>query len=161
MPAPPLLNRDTAFWSCKVVTVPHSKCTKLLLEKTVSAVVCITVVCRAWQHELVVSGFCFLQVLAVVAGGRLSLHGSSISTRTTRLAAAAAAGSTDLTVEGNSSTLAGWSVGKQILVTSTTFNPDQVEFRRIIAAQPDAASGQLVLTLDSPLAWGHHGGVFR
>jgi hypothetical protein len=104
---------------------------------------------------------CSLQVLAVVAGGRLSLHGSSIPTRITRLAAPAAAGSANLTVDGSSSSLAGWSVGKQILVTSTTFNPDQVEFRRITAVVPAAEGSQLVLVLDSPLAWTHAGGVYR
>uniref|UniRef100_A0A383WCP6 Fibrocystin-L n=1 Tax=Tetradesmus obliquus TaxID=3088 RepID=A0A383WCP6_TETOB len=100
------------------------------------------------------------KVLAVVAGGRLSLHGSSIPTRITRLAAPAAAGSSSITVDGSSSSLAGWSVGKQILVTSTTFNPDQVEFRRIAAVQPAADSSQLVLVLDSLLAWSHGGGVY-
>jgi hypothetical protein len=99
-------------------------------------------------------------MLAVVAGGRLSLHSSSIPC-ITRLAAPAAAGSTNLTVDGNSSSLAGWSAGKQVLVTSTTFNPDQVEFRRIAAVVPSAATGQLVLVLDTPLAWGHGRGVYR
>jgi hypothetical protein len=103
-----------------------------------------------------------LQVLAVVAGGRLSLRGSSIPTRITRLAAPAAANSTNITVDGSSSSsLAGWSVGKQILVTSTTFNPDQVEFRHIAAVQPAADSSQLVLVLDRPLSWNHGGGVYR
>lgn len=102
-----------------------------------------------------------MQVLAVVAGGRLSLHGSSIPTRITRLAAPAAAGSSSITVDGSSSSLAGWAAGKQILVTSTTFNPDQVEFRRIAAVQPAADSSQLVLVLDRPLDWSHGGGVYR
>jgi hypothetical protein len=97
----------------------------------------------------------------VVAGGRLSLHGSSIPTRITRLAAPAAAGASNITVDGNSSSLAGWSAGKQVLVTSSTFNPDQVEFRRITAVAPAAERGRLVLVLDSPLVWGHGGGVYR
>lgn len=117
---------------------------------------------RQWLQEwLNVFDFCVLQVLAVVGGGRLSLHGSSTPTRITRLAAPAAAGATSLTVEGNSSSLAGWSVGRQILVTSSTFNPDQVEFRRITAAVPASEGGRLVLTLDSALTWGHRGGLFR
>jgi hypothetical protein len=98
----------------------------------------------------------------VVSGGRLSLHGSSIPSRITRLAAPAAAGATNITVDGSSSSsMAGWSIGNQILITSSSFNPDQVEFRRIAAVVPAAEAGRAVLLLDRPLNWSHSGGVYR
>jgi hypothetical protein len=68
------------------------------------------------------------QVLAVINGGTLSLHGARVSRRWTRLAAPAAAGSASLSVSGAA---LGWAVGQTVVVTSTTFNPDQAEIRKI------------------------------
>jgi hypothetical protein len=95
------------------------------------------------------------QVLAAVSGGQLSLHGLLVARRWTRLAVPAAAGSTTITITGNATELAGWDSGKEVLITSSTFNPEQAETRRIVSVSSSAQLGQLQLTLDAPLSWYH------
>lgn len=97
------------------------------------------------------------QVLAAVSGGQIALHGQRVTKRWTRLAAAAAPGNTTISVLGDASTLAGWAAGKEVLITSSTFNPDQAETRRILAVDGTAQPGQLQLTLDAALQWPHGG----
>lgn len=104
------------------------------------------------------------QVLAAVSGGRLSLHGQPVPKRWTRLAVAAYAGSSTMTVMLSPSELAGWIPGREVMITSSTFNPEQVEYRRITAVDAGSGgqdAGTLQLTLDAPLTWDHAGDVFR
>lgn len=101
------------------------------------------------------------QVLAALAGGRLALHGQPVAKRWTRLAVPAASGDSSMTVLGDAVDLAGWGPGREVLVTSSTFNPEQAETRKIIAVAGAASLGQLQLTLDSPLLWNHGGGHYR
>jgi len=101
-----------------------------------------------------------LQVLAALSGGRLALHAQPVAKRWTRLAVPAAAGDSSITVIGDAVALEGWGPGREVLVTSSTFNPEQAETRRIVAVA-GASSGQLQLTLDSPLLWNHGGGQYR
>jgi hypothetical protein len=97
------------------------------------------------------------QVLAAVSGGRLSLHGQRVTKRWTRLAAPAAPGDTTISVQGDAAVLAGWTAGKEVLITSSTFNPEQAETRRILAVDSTTQPGQLQLTLDAALLWTHGG----
>ncbi|KIZ06824.1 hypothetical protein MNEG_1125 [Monoraphidium neglectum] len=97
------------------------------------------------------------KVLAVINGGTLSLHGARVSRRWTRLAAPAAAGSASLSISGAA---LGWAVGQTVVVTSTTFNPDQAETRKITGVTEVPASGTGAenttrLALDAPLSWDH------
>lgn len=98
-----------------------------------------------------------LQVLAAVSGGRLSLYGQRVTKRWTRLAAPAAPGDIAISVQGDAAVLAGWTAGKEVLITSSTFNPEQAETRRILAVDSTTQAGQLQLTLDAPLLWPHGG----
>lgn len=101
------------------------------------------------------------QVLAVLSGGRLALHGQPVTKRWTRLAAPAVAGDNTIIIISGADLAAGWTVGKEVLITSSTFNPDQAETRRILAVNRWSLPDQLQLQLDAPLAWNHTGGEYR
>lgn len=96
-----------------------------------------------------------------MAGGRLALHGLPVPKRWTRLAGAVSAGDSVITVVGGPAELPGWAPGKEVLITSSTFNPEQAETRRIVAVDSTTVSGQLQLTLDAGLSWYHGGAVNR
>jgi hypothetical protein len=99
-----------------------------------------------------------LQTLAAIPGGTISLHGQPLTQRWTRLAATAAAGTRSLTLVDSS--LPGWTVGRRVLVTSSSYNPWQYEIANISAVGTNAG-GQVVLTLASQLLWRHTGEVLR
>ena len=92
------------------------------------------------------------KVLAAFGGGKIDLFGLPVQRRWTKLTATATAASTTLIVDGDP---LGWSVGQQLLVTSSSWNPWQAETHTIAALAPGAAAGTTSLTLDSPLAYDH------
>ena len=98
----------------------------------------------------------------MAAGGRLSLHGRSVTRRWMRLARAAAPGDTSVRISGSpSGELRGIQVGDRVMIASTSYNQYQTEVRRItgVVAQPadsTAGAGNLTaLVLDSPLRHPH------
>jgi hypothetical protein len=99
-----------------------------------------------------------LQTLAAIQGGFISLHGQPLTQRWTRLAATAAAGTRTLTLADTS--LPGWTPGRRVLVTSSSYNPWQYEIANISSVATNAG-GQVVLTLASSLSWRHAGEVLR
>jgi hypothetical protein len=113
--------------------------------------------CLLLTNNLCNNGEC-LQVLAAVSGGRLTLHGLPVPRRWTRLAGPVAAGDSVVTVAGGAPELTGWVSGREVLITSSTFNPEQAERRRILAVDSAAQPGQLQLTLDAALSY-YHGGA--
>jgi cell migration-inducing and hyaluronan-binding protein len=84
----------------------------------------------------------------MLSGGTLNLHGTRTNTWS-KLSATAAAGATSIEVLN----AAGWSVGDEIVLASTDFDPRQAE-RRIIAA----INGSNI-TLDKPLSYMHFGKI--
>lgn len=90
-------------------------------------------------------------MLAAISGGRIDLHGVPVAKRWTRLAAAAAANSSELLLAGAN---LGWRAGQRVLVTSTTFNPQQAEVRLVTVAA-EQVDGTTRLTLDAPLSYNH------
>lgn len=68
------------------------------------------------------------KVLGAMAGGRIELHGRSV-TAWSRLAAPASAGSTTIRVADAT----GWRVGDRIVIASGSSNPDHAEVRTITA----------------------------
>ncbi len=89
------------------------------------------------------------RAIAVMGGGRLELIGATTPVSWTMLAHGFTAnvGATTITLESAT----GWSVGDQIIITSTDFDYAQTEKRTITSI-----SGNVVM-LDAPLAYLHYG----
>lgn len=82
--------------------------------------------------------------LGAMGGGQIELHGENRQGWTS-LAASAAKGSNTVTLAENP-----WRVGDKIVLVSTDFHWDHGEERTILAMNGNT------LTLDAPLAFGHH-----
>ena len=82
-----------------------------------------------------------------VQGGTLDIHGQAPDAPWTRLASTATVGSTQIRLEE----APGWRVGDQIVLASTSLDPDDAEERTVTAV--DGA----VVTLDQPLTRTHWG----
>ena len=87
------------------------------------------------------------RVFGAMAGGKIELIGKIPAATWTMLNATAQAGDTSLTLEA----APGWSVGDEIIVTSTSTDYLQTEKRTITAISGTA------VTLDAPLAHAHNG----
>lgn len=96
-----------------------------------------------------------------MSGGRLALHGLPVTRRWTRLAGPVAAGDSIITVASGATELTGWVPGREVLITSSTFNSEQAERRRILGVDSAAQPGQLQLTLDAVLSHYHGGAEIR
>ena len=90
------------------------------------------------------------KVLAAYSGGKIDLFGLPVQRRWSKLAATASANTVTLVVDGGQ---LGWSVGQQVMVTSSSWNPWQAELRTITSV--DASSSSTILTLDSKLRSDH------
>jgi hypothetical protein len=84
-------------------------------------------------------------------GGNLVMHGQPRSHSWLRLDQTAHAGTSTLRLEAP----VDWTVGQRLVITSTDFDLNQAEQRRIVAVNEDGAE----LTLDRPLDWTHWGEV--
>ncbi|HUG84554.1 MAG TPA: G8 domain-containing protein, partial [Euzebya sp.] len=82
-----------------------------------------------------------------VHGGTLDIHGTQPTRTWTRLAATAVAGSSTMALQASP----GWQPGDQIVIASTSTDPDQAEQRTV------TASSGTTVTLDQPLAHTHWG----
>ena len=87
------------------------------------------------------------KVLAAIKGGNLNLHGRRHTARWTRLASTAETGSQSLQL----SEAVDWPPGSQVVVSSSSFNPDQAE---VVTVAEVAAEGFLLL-LETSLAHTH------
>ncbi|EFJ47178.1 hypothetical protein VOLCADRAFT_92358 [Volvox carteri f. nagariensis] len=88
------------------------------------------------------------KVLAALAGGTINLYGKPARKRWIKLGSAAQIGNNAINVSDPNH---GWSVGDKILITSTSFNWNQSEFRIITGIRNNGSQ----LLLDSPLAHPH------
>lgn len=86
------------------------------------------------------------KLIGVMPNGRLELHGT-VKKSWTQINATANVGATTITLKET----VNWSVGDQIVIASTDFDPHQAEKRTITAING------LVLTLDAPLVYMHWG----
>jgi hypothetical protein len=78
------------------------------------------------------------------------MFGLPVQKRWSKLGATAQANTATLVVDGGQ---LGWSVGQQVVVTSSSWNPWQAEFRTITAIS--AGANSTTLTLDSKLRSDH------
>eukprot|EP00936_MAST-01D_sp_MAST-1D-sp1_P002737 g2737.t1 len=85
----------------------------------------------------------------LVAGGSLELHGVPRANSWARLKLAITVGESALEVDDF---VGDWRVGEELVVTSTDFDPEQAEIRRIVAVE----SGRRIL-IDRPFEYYHHG----
>ncbi|EFJ47177.1 hypothetical protein VOLCADRAFT_92355 [Volvox carteri f. nagariensis] len=88
------------------------------------------------------------KVLAALSGGTINLYGKPARKRWIKLGSAAQIGNNAINVSDPNH---GWSVGDKILITSTSFNWNQSEFRIITGIRNNGSQ----LLLDSPLAHPH------
>jgi hypothetical protein len=89
------------------------------------------------------------KVLAAVSGGTISLWGRSVPQRWVKLGATYNASSTTLVL---STPFHGWAVNQTIVVTSSTYNPQQHEYTTIKAIAADGVT----LTISPPLTYGRY-----
>lgn len=89
------------------------------------------------------------KIISAVFGG-MELHGRDIGSSWVRLAQTAAAGSNTIVVEGD---ISNWQADDEIIVTSTTFRPDETERKLINAID----YGTNTITLETALTYRHQG----
>lgn len=97
-------------------------------------------------NEFIMNPLMGAKLIGVMSGARLELHGATKKTWT-QLNATAPAGTATITLKESTN----WSVGDEIVIASTDFDPHQAEKRTITAING------INLTLDAPLTYMHWG----